>query len=508
MAHSSPTPARVSAIGLISRIDRGLAALPEAVIAGAGALSLMIYARVIVPTADLAVFRDARLLDLSAILKGSAPAALRLLGWFALLFVLYGLAARAARHTRTRVGWLLVISWAALFGLALLRMYPFAAADIFDNIMHGRILGVYGGNPFFNTASQYPNDPFLNYSFWVKAISAYGPAWEASAGLAARLAGNDFFSVVRAFKLLPGLFLFASMAAAALILRREAPERALSAVLLLGWNPMMQFETFGNGHNDIAMAFWILAAVWLITRRRFTLAVLALVMGALFKYIPLLLLPAAGLIGLREQTSGRARVRYFALTALAVLALVVLAYAPFWVGPGTLTVERRAQMFTSSIPTLIYHALGSVVPPQQAGRWISGAAAALTGLFALFQGVRAWRDRSWLSFPRAALYTLMFYLLLATPWFMVWYPIWTLTLGVLFPFGFEMGFTLLFSFSVLFKPFVTRPFFLWYARGYQPWQREALLAGFSLGLPWLYTLIGLLRRRRPPKTDRSAPASS
>jgi len=45
----------------------------------------------------------------------------------------------------------------------------------------------------------------------------------------------------------------------------------------------------------------------------------------------------------------------------------------------------------------------------------------LTAGFALFQGYRAWRDRSWTGFSSAAFAVLMFYLLGTVLWFMPWY---------------------------------------------------------------------------------------
>ena len=64
----------------------------------------------------------------------------------------------------------------------LLFLFPFGAADIFDNIMHGRILGVYGGNPFHDVIGQFDQDRLVAYTAWRLAPSAYGPAWELLAG--------------------------------------------------------------------------------------------------------------------------------------------------------------------------------------------------------------------------------------------------------------------------------------------------------------------------------------
>ena len=139
---------------------------------------------------------------------------------------------------------------------------PSARPDLFDNIMHGRILGVYGRQSVPDTAAQFrggqstPSPPG-------NTTSAYGPAWEVLNGGTAWLvhqivsfaparvsvvANAVAFAVERRFA--------ASTAVVVVILRRKAPERALAGVVLLAWNPVILVETLGNGHNDIAAIFW------------------------------------------------------------------------------------------------------------------------------------------------------------------------------------------------------------------------------------------------------------
>jgi alpha-1,6-mannosyltransferase len=152
-------------------------------------------------------------------------------------------------------------------------------------------LGVYGGNPFLPATSQFATDPFYEYIAWKGWPSAYGPGWETMAALVARLAGNGVVANVLAFKMLPGAFLCARLGLVALTLREKAPQHALASTLLLAWNPIVLFEIWGNGHNDMAMVFWMLVAALALSRRRYTLATLALVAGALVKFIPVLLIP-------------------------------------------------------------------------------------------------------------------------------------------------------------------------------------------------------------------------
>lgn len=419
---------------------------------------------------------------------------------------LYWLGWRAAQRASGRLAWGVVLGAAALFAGLLLWMYPFGAADLFDNVLHGRVLGVYGGNPFTQPPAAFPDDPLLAYVAWPKSTSAYGPGWEALAGLTAWLVGDGILANVFAFKLLAGSFLVASVAIVAVILRRTAPERALAGVLLLAWNPVILYETFGNGHNDMSLVVWILAAAWALVHRRYTLAILALVVGALFKFIPLLMLPAAGLIALRDQSGWRQRLRFLLLTGSAAVVLVVAAYWPFWADAGVLSIERRARLYTTSLPAVAVAAVSPVVDAGEAAQGVAVAAALITAVWALWQGVLAWRDRSWLSFPRAAFKVLIFYLLFTCLWFQQWYAVWPLGVAALLPPGHAARLAALFGYTALAKQLVFEPLWLW-VRPLPPksW-RELRLGPAVMLIPWLYVLCWawLVRRRSQPADTQSA----
>ncbi|HEX9012223.1 MAG TPA: hypothetical protein VF813_01860, partial [Anaerolineaceae bacterium] len=186
---------------------------------------------------------------------------------FIALGVLYYMGWKAAHYARGWLAWAVVLAGGLAFGLALLFMYPFGAADIADNILHARIFVVYNGNPFINLIHSFPKDPFFVYTAWKDAPSAYGPLWELAAGLATKLAGNGIEANLIAFKALPGLFYLLSLPVAALMLRRVTARPALPALLLLAWNPLVLYEVWGNGHNDIMMAFFILLAGWMVLEK-------------------------------------------------------------------------------------------------------------------------------------------------------------------------------------------------------------------------------------------------
>jgi rSAM/selenodomain-associated transferase 1 len=363
-------------------------------------------------------------------------------------------------------------------------------------------LGVHGANPFEQTPSEFKTDPFYRYAAWRHNTSAYGPGWEILAGAAARLAGDSVITNVLVFKSLAGVFLLASIAVVTAVLRRVAPERALAGIVLLAWNPVILYETFGQGHNDMAMVFWILAAIMTLLYRRYALTTVTLVTGALFKFIPLLMLPAATLITLRDLPHTRARLRFVLVAFGVATLLVVLAYSPFWHGRDTLDIERRQELFTTSLPATGFVFFTEQLGEENAARFISRLAAGMTALFALVQGIVAWRNRTWLAFPRAAFYILMFYLLLTCLWFQSWYAIWPLGIAALLPPGHGARLGALFGYAVLSKPLIFGPMWLWIRPLPSQFWREVRLGLAVLALPWLYTLFALWHTRRERLANR------
>ena len=458
-----------------------------------GVLSALIYWFGLTQPYHLFDLYQQPLLDLRKLTEGYPEKLWPLVIEFVILFALYLAAWQMVRRTHTRSVWFIVIGSVIAFSVILLFMYPYDAADIFDNIMHGRILSVYGANPFRDVAVQFPADPFLPYVAWRKSISAYGPGWEITAGLSARLAGNgiaDECLRLQSWSLVGFMAGCAGLIAA--ILRRLAPDRVLAGVVLFLWNPVVLYETIGQGHNDVAMLFWMLLAVWLLLKKRYTLTIIALLIGALFKYIPVLFIPAALAIALRDLGATRSRWRYLGVTAIVSIALVVLAYAPFWNGIETLSITRRTNLYTTSLPAVAYNLLQFSLSKEDAARTVSLTALAITAIAALIVAWRAWRDRSELSFTRSMFYLTAFYLLVTVPWFHTWYAVWIIGLAALLPIGHAVRFALLFSFAVLSKPLIFGPQLLWPTRPPEESRLiEVYLGPLVLALPWLYAIYAL-----------------
>jgi hypothetical protein len=415
---------------------------------------------------------------------------------FASLSALYYLAWRLCRGRQPRAMWIVLLGGAILLNFAMLWLYPIGAADIFDNISRGRITAVHGGNPFYNVPRDFSNDPFLRYDAWPRTRTAYGPLWEMMAAGTSRLVGDDKLANVLGFKLLGLVFYAGCIALIAAILNRHASERALQGVCLFALNPLVIYETAGNGHNDIVMAFFIVLALWTQTRGRFTLAALALTAGALVKFIPLLLLPITITAALRTLPSPRNRTSFLLITSIACATLAVAVYAPFWRGGDPVDFQRREGLFTSSLPTVIQVQLEGPLGVDQS-RWIvSRIALVVTGLVIAAAVWRTWVERDWLSPIRASTFVLLFYLLFTCLWFQSWYTLWPLALAAILPEG-EMGrIAVLLSYSALWKTIIFDYFI--YRGGPLPprlW-RETWLGPATLGVTWSYGAYAFARKMR------------
>lgn len=386
--------------------------------------------------------------------------------------------------------WLAVIGFAAAMNAVLLPMYPSDAADVYDYIVRGRMTAYHSLNPLRDVPREVEADPFYRFAAWRDVPSAYGGAWEILAAAVVRVAGNDNITNVIAFKLVAILGAALTSLFIGLTLRRLAPRRALTGVYLFAWNPLVVYMAAGRAHNDTLMTACIALSIYLLSRRWFVGATLAALLGALIKFIPILLIPFIGIAALRGL-DWRARARYVALSAILGAALVGICYGPFWFGLETLRAERRAGMYTGSVATIIRQTLAPSMDGKSGETWtqdtpnVNGLLSTVTlGLFALFYLTQlwcVWRDSSPLSMARATAVMLLFYLLVAALWFQSWYVIWPLALVALLDDAplrrFVLWFSYLVTWQTLLYNYVTlRPGQL----APLPWRDLVPIAGYML----------------------------
>lgn len=378
-----------------------------------GPFSLLVHGGKLVDLGELSGHRD----------SAGILVALGIVG----LFALYGFALDRLRRARAP-SFPLVFLGTIGFSLTLVFLYPVTAMDVYNYAVQGHVVTFHGINPLVTAPATVQGDSFISYGgVWAESTSPYGPVWIGVSALDSLIAGAD---VVRAVVILKSISALGVVATTLLLARgaerAKLPRPALAAAIF-GWNPLVQLELVGNGHNDsIMIALFVLSL--LLVGRRGARGAFALAASVFVKYLTVIALPFYLLAELRGPDAGDwrgwrrrlpavlASVGVFAITA-------VLAYAPFWAGPVTLARVRTVdQNYLASMSAL------ALLYLPNASAWL------LTGRVAVVAMIAAWQLRSFAlgraDVPRAVFEVYFGVLLIATH-FAGWYLPLLVALGVL-----------------------------------------------------------------------------
>ncbi len=251
-------------------------------------------------------------------------------------------------------------------------------------------------DPYRDTPSSDPVSAPHAGAAYLHETSAYGPTWTLVSKPSALTSSPDVAAWM--FKTLAALCVLATTW---LVARRRA-----FAAALVGWNPVLAIHFAGGGHNDAMMVALVAVALALGEARRVRWAGAAWALGALVKWVPLLLLP---LRALEARAQGR-RVDHvgFAVTAVAVLGVATALWGFHWfhaVGPLAHDARRETSY---ALPHRLH------LPA-----WLFLLAYAGTYGWLLVQAHRG-RARLGLAFAL---------LLPALPYLIVWYVLWPLALS-------------------------------------------------------------------------------
>ena len=324
---------------------------------------------------------------------------------------------------------LLLIGAPLLFIAVLVPGYPLLSNDIFKYVFDGRIIAVYGENPFLRVPAEYPDDRFYDLVYWKAVVNAHGPAWRVMEAVSAQVGGERCVSSILAMKAWPTAGYLATTGVLYLALRAACPERALAGTLAYAWCPLVLLESLQNGHNDVVAALPVLLAVWACRSARWGLAVVLVAIGFLVK--PLAAVAAPVLLVAAWRAGPAARRQAVIGGALAAL-IVVGAYAPFFRGVETFQGLERGSIFSASPAELVMLGLERAGWPlnqaMTAARLLAAVSFLVLALAALWG---AWRGRLAASAVIAAV--IFAYLLVGSQWFNPWYLLWLIPLALVAP---------------------------------------------------------------------------
>ncbi|MBE7470999.1 MAG: hypothetical protein HS114_17825 [Anaerolineales bacterium] len=254
---------------------------------------------------------------------------------------------------RSAVGGRLILIVSAALAVILLFSYPVTAIDLFIYAIRTRGWALYGLNPLTTAPETLPTaDPWLGLAAeWVDAPSPYGPLWEWLSLAAFHLSGGNFLNHLIALKILATLAYLGCAWLIFRVMRQIQPNWAITATIAFAWSPLVLLETVQNGHNDIIMVFFLLAAVWAMNERisewrmgewrinpfahspiRHSFICLFLALSILVKFVTVLVVPFFLLALTAHEVKWPKRLILMSGYGLLIALLVILPLLPLWPG--------------------------------------------------------------------------------------------------------------------------------------------------------------------------------
>jgi hypothetical protein len=322
----------------------------------------------------------------------------------ATIFALQALAFAAAWRSHADFPW----RWLAgpIGAQAIMLLMVPSNADVFFYAISGDIAN-HGQNPYTTHLYDVFQNPLYPYNHWVDMTTVYGPVWTLLDRALMAIAGSDPARAVLAFKLVLGIVALAVAAGTYGAARTlgAGPGRATAAMVLVGWQPNMIIEAAGQAHNDVVMIALALAGMTLALvggTRAIRGGVVLVALSALVKYVslPLLGLLALARLGRRREPGAGWRIPLAWLPdAIAVLAVAVGAFAPYWTGWSILgeMVSEPGRLYTNPIWLVPASAVGAVDTGAGATfEDVTRVAAQLAAVLAILAvlarfGLRVWR---------------------------------------------------------------------------------------------------------------------
>ncbi|GCE47350.1 hypothetical protein EI42_00880 [Thermosporothrix hazakensis] len=437
------------------------------------------------------------------------------------LIFLYLLALSLSRHAGEilRHPLLLLSGSTALFGVTLLFLPKLFSDDVFTYMIAGRIITVYGLDPYNTLPAQLPYDPYIHWVISGRNIAnIYGPLWFCISALLSLLSDNPAVSLLlfKGFALLMHLL---NTLLVWTILGRIMPRRQFSGTLLYAWNPLVLIELAGNGHSEGLLLLLLLLSVYCYTYKERIVPCIAafLIFGLAIStnLIALLLAPLFLWFDVRHERVLLQAFLAFCRRLVLVLLPAFCLFLPFWKGAVTffaITSAIDMQHFVHSpigvlaIPLRALFSFFAQVAhiPKYINPVISAdmtLRASATIIFVLIYGSCFGQVRA-AYLNKAGIFTLfkswytsaLWYLVLVSGWFWPWYTLW---------FFWMLPFQKLDTFSSTILGLTFTSLFIYAFIGFQSDPIAPYQTALIFGIPLAYLLISLLRRKHKERITRS-----
>jgi hypothetical protein len=290
---------------------------------------------------------------------------------------------------------------------------------------YGRIAAIHDGNPYVEPPSSFRGDPAFPTvaGAWRGTTSAYGPLFTIASEAQALVAGTSVTVATQLFRVAAAI----GVLTLTILVMLVSSHRAFAAVAV-GWNPLVAVHFAGGGHNDVWMMVPLLGALAFDARGRKQAAGALWAVAAAIKWIPLTLLP----LRIRPRTFGR---QFGAVGFLSSAVIITAVATSFYGGAWLRAALPIAHDFNSGTKTSIAHLLRALGVPHLAATVVVLGSCALAYAWLL--------TRKRITNVRLGLGAGL--LLVATPWLLPWYLLWSLPLAAAEDDAIALGLSVLLS---------------------------------------------------------------
>lgn len=241
---------------------------------------------------------------------------------------------------------------------------PNNSSDVYYYMASGRLDAKYGMNPynavFKDNQAQHMEDNVVATSPSLNTNFLYGSLWATICKVLSAFPVDSAIIILYIYKLANVII---HLLNCYLIYKITKKKRD---VLIYAINPLIIFEALINCHNDIYVVFFILLAIYLKKQKKIKLAVASIALGALIKYIPILLLPYIIL----DEDIKKIDIKKTALYILeAILIFFGISIVVIGNVQGVLTFMQQTEVLANSLylvlrgaslPVTLIHKVGMV----------------------------------------------------------------------------------------------------------------------------------------------------
>ena len=222
--------------------------------------------------------------------------------------------------------------------LILIFAYPFLSSDLFNYIFYSKIILKYHANPYTHRALDFPGDDWLRFMRWVHGYAPYGPLWLAGALIPAILGFGKFILNLLMFKIFIGSFHLINSYLIFKILQKAGIKNILLGTSFYALNPLFLIEGVANAHNDIVLTSFLILTVYFYVNKEYMKSFVALILGTIIKYIPILNLPWIIFAVFQKKKVNYEKIIFLSLFTMTIFTFIFSTFAiriPFVSGGST-----------------------------------------------------------------------------------------------------------------------------------------------------------------------------